>query len=145
MYKRQQLADETTRDFIIDYCPVDGLRFADNQAILSNSVSNLHMAAHSVHGVCKDFGLQVSTLKTKAITFNGADPIQAKIFADRIVLEQFSNSEYLAYNVSYVTDNDVVNKVNKINHMYGTVTRTIKSIRKETRLTFYKVVVLSTL
>ena len=39
------------------------------------------------------------------------DIIRGKIVVDGTVPEQVSNFEYLGYNASYVTDNDVVNKL----------------------------------
>ena len=38
---------------------VDMLLFADDQAILLNLDSGLEMAVHSLHQICKDFGVQI--------------------------------------------------------------------------------------
>ena len=75
------------------------------------------------HRICENFGFQTSTLKTPS-AFHGSDPIRAKIIVDRTFLKQISNFEYLGYNESYITNNDVVNKLHKFNHMCGTIRRT---------------------
>ena len=44
------------------------------------------------------------------MTIHVANPIRAKTGEDGTVLQQISIFEYLGYNVSYITNNDVVNK-----------------------------------
>ena len=51
---------------------------------------------------------------------------------------------YLGYNVFYITNSDVVKKLHKFNHMYGTI-RALKSTSEETRLKCYMVMALHTL
>ena len=60
---------------MISNSAVDTLLFSDDQAILSNSESGLQMSVHSLSRICKDFGFQISTLKTKVMAHhidNGA-------------------------------------------------------------------------
>ena len=47
------------------------------------------------------------------------DPIQAITVVDGTVLKQTSNFEYLGYNVSYIINTDMVNKLHNFNHMWG--------------------------
>ena len=58
-------------------CAVDTTLFGDNQAILSKSENGLQMAVHSLSQICKDFGIQMSTLMSKVMEFHGANPVQA--------------------------------------------------------------------
>ena len=111
-------------------CPVDTLLFADDQAILSDSENRLQMGIHFLNGICKDSGLQISTIKTKVIAFCGTDPVRAKSVIDGTILEQFSSFEYLGYSVSYNPSNDVVNNLRKFNLMCGTIRLTLKSASK---------------
>ena len=76
------------------------------------------MGMHLLSGVCKDTGLQISTIKTKVMAFCGTDPVRVKIVIDgrSTVLEQVSSFEYLG-SVSYNASNDVVNKLHKFNLM----------------------------
>ena len=60
------------------------------------------------------------------------------IVADCTVLYQVNNIECLGYNVSYVANNDVVNKLHKFNCICGTIRRTPKSTSTCTLLTLYK-------
>ena len=103
--------------FMIGPSTIDTLLFADDQTILSNSENRLQLGIHLSNGICKDSGLQISTIKTKVMAFCGTDPVQAKIVTDGTVLEQFSNLEYLGCSVSYNTSNDMVNKLHKFNLM----------------------------
>ena len=57
-----------------------------------------------------------------------------KIVVGDTVLVQVSNFQYLGYNVSYITNNDVVKKLHKFNNICGTIKKTLKSTSKETRL-----------
>ena len=58
------------------------------------------MVTHLLNRICTDSGLQISTLKTKAMGFRGTNPVRTKIVIDGTVLEQVSNFEYLGYSVS---------------------------------------------
>ena len=100
---------------------VNMLLFAGDQAILSNSKSGWHMVVHSLSRIFKDLGLQISTLKTKAMSF----PVRTKI-SESTVLGRVINFEYLGY-VSYITNNDVVKKLHKVNHKCGTIKRILSS------------------
>lgn len=88
------------KHFMPDHSAIDTLLFADNQAILSDLENRLQMGIDLLNRICKDSGLQISTLKTKKIGFRGSDPVQAKIVINGTALEQVSNFEYLGYSVS---------------------------------------------
>ena len=69
--------------------------------IRDSSENRLQMGIHLLNRMCKESGLQISTLKTKVMDCRGTDTVRAKIVIDSTVLEQVSNFEYLVYNVSY--------------------------------------------
>ena len=92
------------------------------------------MSVHSLTRIYNDFGLQNSALKTKVMAFHGADPIRANIVVDGTVIDQVSNFGYLGFNVSCITNNDLVKKL----HKRGTIRGTLKITSKETRLKYYK-------
>ena len=63
--------------FVVINSAVDTLLLAGNQVILSNSGSSLQNwktywieAVHLLDRICKVFGLLISTLKTKLMTFH---------------------------------------------------------------------------
>ena len=64
-----------------------------DRASLSNSESGLQMTVHSLSRISKDFGLQISAMKTKVMAFHGAAPVRAKTVIDGAVLEHVSNFE----------------------------------------------------
>ena len=54
---------------------VDSLLLAGDQGVLSNSEIDLQMAVDLVSLFCKNFGLQVATLKIKVFISNGANAV----------------------------------------------------------------------
>ena len=67
---------------MIGHSAIDMLLFVDNQRIPSNTESSLQKAVNSLYTICKDFGLQNSTLKPKVMDFHGVDPTPAKVVVD---------------------------------------------------------------
>ena len=66
------------KHFMICHSTVDILLFADDKAILkTDSENRLQMGIHLLNRKCKDSGLQISTLKTKAMAFCGTDLVRA--------------------------------------------------------------------
>ena len=67
------------------------------------------------------------------MTFHGTDDsARAKIVVDATVLKQISsNFQYMHYNVSYFTNNVVVNETHKLNHMCGIIRTTLKLTNKK--------------
>ena len=45
---------------------------------------------------------------------HGNDPIRPNVVVGGTVLEQYFNFEYLGYNMSYIIDNDIMNKRQKV-------------------------------
>lgn len=68
--RRKRGSKEYERKKLVDNSGIDTLLFADDQAILSNLESSLQMAVHSLDRIWKDFGLQISTLKTKEMALH---------------------------------------------------------------------------
>ena len=54
---------------------VDRLLFGDNQTTSSILKISLQVAGRSLYRIGKDFGIQISALKTKVMAFHGADPV----------------------------------------------------------------------
>lgn len=74
---------------------------------------------------------------SNGMTAQGDNSVLAKIIVNSTVLEPISNFEYVGYNVSYNTNNDVVNTLHKFNHVLGTIMGQLTS--EGTRLQLYKV------
>lgn len=66
----------------------------------------MQIAVHSLIRIWEDFGLRISTLKTKMMASQEADSIRAKIVIPGTVLAQVSNFGYLVYIVSYNRNKD---------------------------------------
>ena len=74
------------------------------------------------------------------MAFHGVDPIRAKIIVEQKLLFCSRSAILNMRDIMCLTlKNDVVNKLRKFNHMWGTIRRTLKSSSKETHLKFYKV------
>lgn len=68
--------------FITDHSATDTLLFVDDQAILANSESSFLIAVRSLHGICKNYGLRIFTLKTKVMVFQEDDFLWTKIVVE---------------------------------------------------------------
>ena len=70
---------------------------------------------------------------------HGKFPTLSNIIIEGKVLEQISNFNYLGCDISFDVDKDIQNKVNRFQHICGTINRTLKNkTRRETKLKFYK-------
>ena len=103
------------------------LLFDDDQIFFWNSESMLWIAIPSLNIICKDFGLQISAVKTKAMVFRELIPHDKNV-VDATALEQLSNLEYMGYSVSCNTNYYMDKKQHIFNHMWG---NTVKSPIKE--------------
>lgn len=76
------------------------------------------------------------------LAFRGLETIRAKIVLNGRMIEQINAFNYLGCNISYARKEDFTNKINKFNYFCGVIKRTLKYTSKETRLKFYKVMLL---
>ena len=58
---------------------------ANDQTIVRNTERGLQMAVDLLHRIRKDFGLQISTFKTKVVDFHGVDPVRCLLYTSRCV------------------------------------------------------------
>ena len=74
------------------------------------------------------------------MAFEGKYPIRSKIVLNDEILEQVNSFNYLGCLISYDQEKDVERKLNKFQHMCGTIHRTLRNkTRKDTMIRFYKV------
>jgi hypothetical protein len=100
--------------------------FADDQTIFSKSEDNLHRAVNISENTANGFNTRISTMKTKAMVFQGKHHIQCKIVIDNKTTEQVSSVNYFSFNTSYCLNENINNKVSKFQRMCGMIQRTLK-------------------
>lgn len=76
----------------------------------------------------------------------GSDPVRSKIVVNNDIVEQVSSFNYLGCEMTYGYSNDVEQKLNKFNHICGTISRHLKNkTRKDTQVKFYKTIAVPTM
>jgi hypothetical protein len=68
---------------------------------------DLRTALYSVHNTTKQFGMEISPLKSKVLTCNGQVPIRSKITVDNPILKQVNAFTYFECKVSYEEEEDI--------------------------------------
>jgi hypothetical protein len=61
---------------------------ADDQVLMSDADDALQRTVHTSHITTKQFGVEISTLKSKVMAFKGQDPIRCNILTANALLEQ---------------------------------------------------------
>ena len=84
----------------------------------------------------------ISRNDTKAMAFQGHEPIRAKIVINGKVMQQINQFNYLRYSIGYRKSQDVEIKLNRFRHFCLTMQLTLKhNITRETLLKLYRVIV----
>jgi hypothetical protein len=105
----------------------------------------LQQAVYLLHGISKEYNLEIATKKTKVFGFVVTDHIRTKIIINDETLEQVSQFTYLGCIISYQFSNDVEFKLTKVLQLIVTIKRTIfRKVRTEISLKIYNTLVLST-
>jgi hypothetical protein len=78
---------------------------------MSDSEDNLRTAIYKLNKIITDYGLTISTDKSKAIAFKGRDAIRIKIIINNKITEQVSTFNYLGNLVSYEKEKEINNKL----------------------------------
>jgi hypothetical protein len=100
--------------------------FADDQVIPSDSEDNLQTAICKLHKIITDYGLTISTDKSKVIVFKGRDPTRSKMVINNKIIEQVNTFIYLGNLVSYEKEKDIDNKSTKFLKITGIINNTFK-------------------
>jgi hypothetical protein len=88
----------------------------------------------------------ISIDKTKVLALRGKDPIRIKIVINERILDQVLNFNYLGYNMGLNRGMDINVKLQRFQQICGTIKRTsARKVRKETLLSFYKIMARPTL
>ena len=121
-------------------CIINTLLFADDQVILHETEDNLQFSIFQLDKICNEYGLRISTAKSKVMAFKGKDPVRTKIVVRDCILEQVSTFNYLGCSLTYKKDSDINNKISRFQSVCGTIHRSLKGrARKDTELKFFKV------
>ena len=102
---------------------LDTLLFTDDQVIFSSSEDDLQMTAHKLEQATRKFNLKISITKTKLMGFQGKEHMRTM---NEKIIEQVGDFNYQGCNISYCERKEVNNKINKLQRMYGTLSRTLK-------------------
>jgi polyphosphate kinase len=122
----RQWQDVLFKDFKIGNTVLNTILFADDQAIISESEADFQRAVNRLENAANGFNMRISTMKTKAMAFQGKNHIRCKIVIDNKTIEQVSSVKYLGFNVSYCLKEDTNIKLNKFQRMCGIIRRTLR-------------------
>lgn len=90
--------------------------------------------------------MEISPEKTKAMAFKGSYPVRTKIILENKAIEQVSKFNFLGCEITYTTETDINNKLNKFNYITGTLKRTLKNkARKDSLIKLYKTMAVPTI
>ncbi|KAJ4442157.1 hypothetical protein ANN_12023 [Periplaneta americana] len=114
---------------------LDTLMFADDQVIIAKTEDALQRAIYNLQITASDFNMKISKEKTKVMAFSGENSIPSKIMINNTLIERVNSFNYLGCNLSYITDEDMSNKIST-----GIINTVFKSshVQKHTRLKVYK-------
>jgi hypothetical protein len=78
-----------------------------------DSEDNLQTAIYKLHKIITEYGLTMSTDKSKVMSCEGRDPTRSKIVINNKIIEQVNTFNYLGNLVSYEKEKDIDNKITK--------------------------------
>jgi hypothetical protein len=121
--------------------------FADDMELITSTADDMVIAVATLDAVCLEWGLLISTQKTKVMT-DGIDDIQVEIRGQK--LESVSNFVYLGSKLSRGNDlgPEVARRIGLAAAAFGLLRKPLwkkSEIDKETKFQVYKAVVLPTL
>ena len=121
--------------------------FADDQVIISNTEDNLQKAIFKLNNLITEYGLSISTNKTKTMAFKGLEPLRSKIVINNQIIEQVNIFNYLGSNISYEGEKDINNKLNNFTKITGVINNVFKpkTTLRKTRIKLYNTLALPTL
>jgi hypothetical protein len=85
-----EITDDTTVNIL----------FADNKVLLSDLEDDLQRALCTLHNITKQPGVEISTLKSKVLSFKGQVPISNETVTDDSALQQVNTFMYLGCKIS---------------------------------------------
>jgi hypothetical protein len=113
---------------------------------MADSENLLQKLTHKLE-IISQYGLTISTNKTKTMAFRGRDPIRSKIVINNKIIEQVNTFSYLGYLPSYETEKDITLKLSKFLQITGIINQVLKpsKVQKQTTLKIYNTLGLPTL
>ena len=96
---------------------LDTLLYADDQVLLANTEDELQYSVHHLNVIAQNFNMEISTVKTKVMAFQGKMPIRSKICIGNSILEQVSSFKYLGYHLTYQAKQDIPQKIQSFNNV----------------------------
>jgi hypothetical protein len=114
---------------------------------MSDSEDNLQTAIYKLNKIITDYGLTISTDKSKVMAFKGGDPLRSKIVINNKIVEQVNTFNCLGNLVLYEKEKDTDNKITKFLKITGIINNTFKpnKIQKGTRIKMYTTLALPVL
>ena len=70
--------------------------------------------------------MKKSISKTKSMAFKGKEPVKTKLVINNKPIEQIQHFTYLGCDITYDYEHDVQKKLHKLQHLCGTIIRTLK-------------------
>jgi hypothetical protein len=114
---------------------------------MSDSEDNVQTAICKLNKIITEYGLTISTDKSKVMAFKGRDPTRTKIVIINNIIEQVNMFNYLGNVVSYEKEKDIVNKITTFLKITGLINNKFKpnEVQKVTRMKLYTTLALTIL
>ena len=85
------------------------------------------------------YGMRISLPKAKVMGFDGCYPVRMKVVVEDYCLEQVRDFQYLDYNISWVLNRHVENKLSKFRSICGMIQRSLKiKLDQKSKLNFIR-------
>ena len=119
---------------------MDTLSYADDLTLLASSEDELQRSIHNLKLISEKYSMEISIDKTKIMAFCGKDPVPSKICINNQILERVNVFKYLGFNLSFLEDLDISEKITRYNKSIGIINSVMKPslVQKHTRMRLYK-------
>lgn len=118
---------------------IETLLFADDQVIVAENEDELQRSVFKLEKIAKEYGMKISTAKTKVIAFRGKEQKRSKIVVNGRIIEQVGKFRYLGVDISSEGEVDVQSKISKFLKITGLINKILRHNKttRETRLRVY--------
>ena len=134
---------------------IQDLKYADDMALISNSMDALEEVLRSLDAVCSGIGLSVSSKKTKILailpsTSHNVQPRAVQLKPEEEPVAVVKEFDYLGSTISQTCSlaKEVDNRISKASRTFGSLYGVLwcrKKVKIPTKMRLFKAVVLSTL
>ena len=102
------------------------LLFADDQVTVVDSEDVLQISIQNLQTFTSEYGLKISTSKTKTMTFIAIDPVRSKTVINNNILEDTNTFSYSSCSTSSQNGKHITVKISELLKIAGIINRTLK-------------------